>query len=72
MAYATEHLGCCVTVNISYEAPSLLARCLSTLDRLTKGSTGWNIVTGYLDSAAHSMGLEKLSEHDSRYDAAED
>jgi long-chain alkane monooxygenase len=72
MAYVTKNLGFGVTVNTTYEPPFLLARRLSTLDHLTKGRIGWNIVTGYLDSAARSMGFDKLPEHDARYDAAEE
>lgn len=72
MALVTRNLGFGVTVNTTYEPPFLLARRLSTLDHLTKGRIGWNIVTGYLDSAARSMGLERQPEHDARYDAAEE
>jgi FMN-dependent oxidoreductase (nitrilotriacetate monooxygenase family) len=72
MAYATRHLGFGVTVNTTYEPPFLLARRMSTLDHLTKGRIGWNIVTGYLDSAARSMGMERQPDHDARYDAAEE
>ncbi len=72
MAYVTRHLGFGVTVNTTFESPYLLARRMSTLDHLTKGRIGWNIVTGYLDSAARAMGLERLPEHDARYDAAEE
>jgi FMN-dependent oxidoreductase (nitrilotriacetate monooxygenase family) len=72
MAYATKHLGFGVTVNTTYEPPFLFARRMSTLDHLTKGRIGWNIVTGYLDSAARSMGLERQPDHDARYDAAEE
>jgi len=72
MAYVTSHLGFAVTVNTTYEPPYLLARRMSTLDHLTKGRIGWNIVTGYLDSAARAMGFERLPEHDARYDAAEE
>lgn len=72
MAYVTKHLGFGVTVNTTYEPAFLLARRMSTLDHLTKGRIGWNIVTGYLDSAARAMGFEALPEHDARYDAAEE
>ncbi|CDM63245.1 MULTISPECIES: LLM class flavin-dependent oxidoreductase [Rhizobium] len=72
MAYVTKHLGFGVTVNTTYEPPFLLARRMSTLDHLTKGRIGWNIVTGYLDSAARAMGFEALPEHDARYDAADE
>ncbi len=72
MAYATQHLGFGVTCNLTYEPPYTFARRMSTLDHLTKGRIGWNVVTGYLDSAARGMGLAEQPEHDSRYDVAEE
>ncbi|AXI03338.1 LLM class flavin-dependent oxidoreductase [Aquirhabdus parva] len=72
MAATTQHLGFGVTVNLSYESPYLLARRFSTLDHLTQGRIGWNIVTGYLDSAAKAMGFTELLAHDLRYDQAEE
>jgi len=47
MAAATESLGFGVTVATTYEQPYHLARRLSTIDHLTDGRVGWNIVTGY-------------------------
>ena len=72
MAAATEHLGFGVTVNLAWEPPALLARRFSTLDHLTGGRIGWNIVTGYLDSAARAMGLDRQMAHDDRYDMADE
>jgi long-chain alkane monooxygenase len=72
MAAVTEHLGFGVTCGLSYEHPYPFARRMSTLDHLTKGRIGWNIVTGYLDSAARGMGMAKQVAHDDRYDVAED
>ena len=72
MAAVTQHLGFGVTVNLTYEAPYLLARRFSTLDHLTGGRVGWNIVTGYLESAARAMGLDKQLPHDERYDRADE
>ena len=72
MAAATRHLGFGVTVNLTYEAPYLLARRFSTLDHLTQGRVGWNIVTGYLESAARAMGLSGQIAHDERYDRADE
>jgi FMN-dependent oxidoreductase (nitrilotriacetate monooxygenase family) len=72
MAAATKHLGFGVTVNLSYEPPFLLARRMSTLDHLTDGRIGWNVVTGYLDSAAKGMGQSGQRPHDERYAIAED
>ncbi len=71
MAAATTHLGFGVTVNLGYEPAFLLARRFSTLDHLTRGRIGWNIVTGYLDSAARAMGRAAQAAHDDRYAAAE-
>lgn len=72
MAAVTRHLGFGLTANLTYEAPYLFARRLSTLDHLSNGRVGWNIVTGYLDSAARAMGLAQQPEHDRRYDQADE
>jgi long-chain alkane monooxygenase len=72
MAQVTEHLGFGVTATLSYEPPYPFARRMSTLDHLTKGRVGWNIVTGYLDSAAAGMGLAAQPAHDQRYEIAEE
>jgi len=72
MAQVTEHLGFGVTCTLSYEPPYALARRMSTLDHLTKGRIGWNIVTGYLESAAKAMGLVNQLAHDERYAMAEE
>jgi FMN-dependent oxidoreductase (nitrilotriacetate monooxygenase family) len=72
MAAATKNLGFGVTVNLSYELPYGLARRMSTLDHLTDGRIGWNIVTGYLDSAAKGAGKERQTAHDDRYAIAEE
>jgi long-chain alkane monooxygenase len=72
MAAVTDNLGFGITSNLSYEYPSLLARRFSTLDHLTKGRAGWNIVTGYLDSAARSIGRDGQADHARRYELAEE
>jgi FMN-dependent oxidoreductase (nitrilotriacetate monooxygenase family) len=72
MAAVTRHIGFGVTGNLTYENPYLFARKLSTLDHLTAGRAGWNIVTGYLDSAARAMGLPAQPAHDGRYDVADE
>jgi FMN-dependent oxidoreductase (nitrilotriacetate monooxygenase family) len=72
MAGVTRELGFGVTVNLAYEHPFLFARRMATLDQITGGRIGWNIVTGYLDSAARAMGLSGQMAHDDRYDLAEE
>lgn len=72
MAAVTQHLGFGVTVNLSYETPYQFARRFASLDHLTQGRIGWNIVTGYLDSAQRLIGQSALKDHDLRYDQAEE
>ena len=72
MAAVTKHLGFGVTFSLTYEHPYPFARRMSTLDHLTNGRVGWNIVTGYLDSAARNLGMPKQIAHDDRYDLADE
>ncbi|KAK3348769.1 luciferase-like domain-containing protein [Lasiosphaeria hispida] len=72
MAAATKSLGFGVTVSTTYEQPYHLARRLATVDHLTKGRLGWNIVTSYLDSAAKNLGRAEQPAHDDRYAQAEE
>jgi FMN-dependent oxidoreductase (nitrilotriacetate monooxygenase family) len=72
MAANTRSLGFGVTFSLSYEHPYPFARRMSTLDHLTGGRIGWNIVTGYLESAARNLGFERQTAHDARYDYAEE
>lgn len=67
MAYATKNLSFGITASTTYENPYSLARKFSTLDHVTNGRVGWNIVTTYLESAAKSFGSDELVEHDERY-----
>lgn len=70
MASVTRHLTFGITATTSYEHPYALARRFSTLDHLTNGRVGWNVVTGYLDSAARQFGKRDQELHAKRYDIA--
>lgn len=70
-AAVTKHLGFGITAGVPFEHPFPFARRLSTLDHLTKGRVGWNIVTGYLPSANAQMGTKELP-HDERYEVADE
>ncbi|KAI1418192.1 Nitrilotriacetate monooxygenase component A/pristinamycin IIA synthase subunit A [Hypoxylon sp. FL1857] len=72
MAAATESIGFGVTASTTYEQPYHFARRLSTVDHLSKGRLGWNIVTSYLDSAAKNLGFTEQPKHDDRYAQAEE
>ncbi|MGE3619231.1 MAG: NtaA/DmoA family FMN-dependent monooxygenase [Acidimicrobiia bacterium] len=72
MAQATSRLGVVVTMSTSFYHPYLVARSMSTLDHLTRGRIGWNIVTSSEDVAAQNYGMDRLPEHDERYDRADE
>lgn len=64
---ATDNLGLTFTSSILTEHPFSFARKMSTMDHLSKGRIGWNIVTSATHSAAQNYGYDKIVEHDERY-----
>jgi FMN-dependent oxidoreductase (nitrilotriacetate monooxygenase family) len=72
MAAVTRNLGFGATFSTTYEPPFAFARRMSTLDHLTKGRVGWNIVTSYLPNAARNFGHEGEVPHDHRYEIADE
>ncbi|MFA7585969.1 MAG: NtaA/DmoA family FMN-dependent monooxygenase [Novosphingobium sp.] len=71
LAGATEHLGLATTMSTSAYHPWTVVRQLSTIDCLSGGRVGWNIVTGHLRGEHRALGLDQL-EHDRRYDRADE
>ncbi|HTJ09001.1 MAG TPA: LLM class flavin-dependent oxidoreductase [Candidatus Binataceae bacterium] len=71
LAMATRHLGFATTYSTTYHPPYQAAKLFSTLDHLTKGRVGWNVVTSYLPDAEKN-GLGKILPHDERYDRADE
>jgi alkanesulfonate monooxygenase SsuD/methylene tetrahydromethanopterin reductase-like flavin-dependent oxidoreductase (luciferase family) len=72
MSVATERLGFAVTATTTYYALYMPARKLSTLDHLTKGRIGWNVVTSVHDNEARNFGLKNMLGHKERYARAVD
>jgi FMN-dependent oxidoreductase (nitrilotriacetate monooxygenase family) len=72
MAAVTSNLGFAATFSTTYEPPFAFARRMSTLDHLTKGRVGWNIVTSYLPNAARNFGYDDEVDHDHRYEIADE
>ncbi|TVY57610.1 Dimethyl-sulfide monooxygenase [Lachnellula cervina] len=72
MAAATKSLSFAITASTTYENPYATARRFSTLDHLTNGRVGWNVVTSYLESAAKAFGLSEQIPHDERYERADE
>lgn len=67
LAAATEHLGLAWTSSVIQEHPFNFARRAATLDHLTRGRVGWNIVTSALENSHRNFGLPGLTPHDERY-----
>lgn len=55
MAAVTKNLGFAITTSTSYEQPYVVAKRFATLDHLTKGRFGWNIVTSWKESASKAV-----------------
>ncbi|GAA2237872.1 NtaA/DmoA family FMN-dependent monooxygenase [Herbiconiux moechotypicola] len=72
LAAATERLGFVVTTSTTVEPPAANARRFTTLDHLTDGRVGWNIVTGSSGATAAALMGKELISHDLRYDMADD
>jgi alkanesulfonate monooxygenase SsuD/methylene tetrahydromethanopterin reductase-like flavin-dependent oxidoreductase (luciferase family) len=71
MLAETKHLGLAVTMSTSGGHPYSTVRRLSTLDYLSGGRVGWNIVSGHLRGEHRALGIAQL-EHDLRYDHADE
>ena len=69
---ATRHLGIVATLTTSFYPPFIGARLAATLDHLTEGRVGLNIVTAHNDRAAQNFGLDRHHEHDLRYEMADE
>jgi FMN-dependent oxidoreductase (nitrilotriacetate monooxygenase family) len=70
IAAVTEKIGLIATVSTSFTEPYNLARSFSSLDHISGGRAGWNMVTTGVDRTAANFGLEHLPSHSERYDRA--
>ena len=67
LATATEHLGLIATASTTFEPPYLIARRFASLDHISGGRAGWNLVTTSNPDAALNFGLTEHMEHGERY-----
>ncbi len=72
MTAATSRIGIVPTFATFAYPPYLLARLIASLDQVSDGRIGWNMVTGSSDFAARNFGMDRLPEHDLRYDMADE
>ncbi|WP_411575306.1 LLM class flavin-dependent oxidoreductase [Streptomyces mutabilis] len=70
VAAATERIGLIATASTTYTEPYNLARLFASLDHLSRGRAGWNIVTTGAPQAAANFGLDAHPVHAERYDRA--
>src|SRR5471030_207949 len=67
LAAVTEHIGLIATASTTYNDPYHIARKFSSLDHISNGRAGWNLVTTSNPDAALNFGLEEHVEHGERY-----
>ena len=72
MTQVTARIGIVPTFGTYAYHPYLLARLVATLDQVSDGRIGWNVVTGSSDFAAMNFGMDGMPEHDQRYDMADE
>ncbi len=72
MAAATKHLGIGVTLSTTGTTPYLATRRISTLNYLSRGRVGWNIVSGFSNAEHMANGMGVQMAHDERYDQADE
>jgi long-chain alkane monooxygenase len=72
MTQRTKHIGIVPTVSTIQYHPYLAARLYTTLDHLTHGRVGMNVVTSVTDRVAQNFGFDKHFDHDERYVMAEE
>ncbi|WP_342130298.1 LLM class flavin-dependent oxidoreductase [Hydrogenophaga sp. OTU3427] len=67
LAAVTSRIGLVATVTASYSEPFTVARQFASLDHISGGRAGWNVVTSWLDGSARNYGRPEHYAHDVRY-----
>ena len=67
LAAVTEHIGLVATLSVSYSEPFNVARQFASLDHISGGRAGWNVVTSWLEGSADNFGKAEHLAHDTRY-----
>jgi FMN-dependent oxidoreductase (nitrilotriacetate monooxygenase family) len=70
MSMVTKHVGLGATVSTSFTHPYHVARMFASVDHLSGGRAAWNVVTSGNPREALNFGMERLNEHDLRYEIA--
>ena len=68
----TENIGLVGTMTTSYNSPFNLTRRLASLDQISGGRAGWNVVTSFDLGVAGNFGLDEHYDYDTRYGRAQE
>jgi N-acetyl-S-(2-succino)cysteine monooxygenase len=72
LSMTTSHIGLVATVSTTYSEPYNIARAFASIDHLSNGRAGWNVVTGSSPDAAANFSSDKHPPHEERYAIAEE
>ncbi|MBW9114674.1 LLM class flavin-dependent oxidoreductase [Rhizobium cauense] len=72
LAAVTKHIGFVATASTSYNEPYHIARKFASLDHISGGRAGWNLVTSSSEHEAHNFGRDEHFAHSERYERAEE
>jgi FMN-dependent oxidoreductase (nitrilotriacetate monooxygenase family) len=72
LAATTQHIGLVATVTVSYTEPFQVARQFASLDHISGGRAGWNVVTSWLSGTADNFGKSEHPPHAVRYRIAKE
>ncbi|MGX7874562.1 LLM class flavin-dependent oxidoreductase [Mesorhizobium sp. ORM6] len=72
MARVTSKIGLAATMSTTFYHPFHIARTFATLDHISRGRAGWNVVTSSMEREAKNFGLDRLPDKSIRYDQADE
>lgn len=72
LAAVTKRIGLVATVTVSYSEPFTVARQFASLDLISKGRAGWNVVTSWLSGSANNYSKDEHPPHEKRYRIAQE
>ncbi|AMO72581.1 LLM class flavin-dependent oxidoreductase [Sphingorhabdus sp. M41] len=72
LAAVTSQIGLVATVSTTFNEPYSIARRFASLDHISNGRIGWNVVTSTGSIEARNFGFDEIMDHDRRYDRAEE
>lgn len=72
LSVVTKRIGLIATVSTSFNEPFNVARRFASLDHLSQGRAGWNIITSGTDGEAQNFNLERIPDHHVRYERAQE